>query len=75
MQELSAEQLAELRQTFEQVDSDGDGKIGEREFVALLQSVDEELSRDECLLAFQASDTDGDGAIGFEEFLEWWTGE
>jgi Ca2+-binding EF-hand superfamily protein len=75
MKDLSTEQLAELRQNFDLVDRNGDGWIIGGEFIALLQSLDEELSRDECLLAFEATDADGDGSISFEEFIEWWTGE
>lgn len=74
MTTVSTEQLAELRQNFDQVDRDGDGWIREGEFVALLQSLDRDLSRDECLLAFEATDADGDGSISFEEFMGWWTG-
>jgi Ca2+-binding EF-hand superfamily protein len=75
MQDLSPEQLAELRQNFDLVDRDGDGWIIGEEFIALLQALDEDLSRDECLLAFEATDADGDGSISFEEFIEWWTGD
>jgi Ca2+-binding EF-hand superfamily protein len=75
MNTLDATQLAELRQSFEDVDLNGDGRIGDGEFVKLLQRPDEDLSRDECLLAFEATDADGDGSISFEEFLGWWTGD
>jgi Ca2+-binding EF-hand superfamily protein len=73
MQDLNAAQLKELRQTFDAVDSNGDGWIIDKEFVGLLQQLDSELSRDECLLAFEATDADGDGSISFEEFIGWWT--
>jgi calmodulin len=75
MVDLSTDQLADLRQNFDVVDRNGDGWIVESEFIALLQSLDGDLSRDECLLAFEATDDDGDGKISFEEFMEWWTGE
>jgi calmodulin len=75
MVDLSTDQLADLRQNFDVVDRNGDGWIVESEFIALLQSLDRDLSRDECLLAFEATDDDGDGKISFEEFMEWWTGE
>jgi calmodulin len=73
MKDLNAAELKELRQSFDTVDSNGDGWIGDQEFVSLLQRLDSELSRDECLLAFEATDADGDGSISFEEFMEWWT--
>jgi len=73
MQDLTANQLSELRQAFDTVDSNGDGWIGETEFITLLQRLDEDLSRDEGLLAFEATDADGDGSISFEEFIGWWS--
>jgi len=73
MQDVStADQLAQLRQSFDQCDSNGDGWIVAREFSELLKALDHDLSEDECLLAFEATDTDGDGAISFEEFMGWW---
>ncbi|MGH8236376.1 MAG: EF-hand domain-containing protein [Steroidobacteraceae bacterium] len=45
------------------------------EFAALLSSLDQDLTEDECLLAFEMTDADGDGKISFEEFMGWWTGE
>ena len=37
-------------------------------------ALDQDLSEDECLLAFEMTDGDGDGKISFEEFMGWWTG-
>jgi calmodulin len=65
--------LTELRQSFDACDSNGDGWITSQEFSSLLQSLDQELSEDECLLAFELTDADGDGSISFEEFMGWWT--
>ena len=72
MQPLSTRQLAELRQSFDASDADGDGWIVPAEFAVLLHSLDHDLSRAECTLAFSATDEDGDGAISFEEFIRWW---
>lgn len=73
MQDVStAGQLALLRQSFDQCDSNGDGWIIAGEFSELLKTLDHGLSQHECLLAFEATDTDGDGAISFEEFMGWW---
>ena len=73
MKDLDPTDLRELRQTFDAVDSNGDGWVTDKEFVSLLQKLDSELSADEGLLAFEATDADGDGTISFEEFMGWWT--
>jgi Ca2+-binding EF-hand superfamily protein len=67
------DELAELRQSFDECDSNGDGWIVSSEFSKLLKALDADLSEDECLLAFEATDDDGDGSISFEEFMGWWT--
>ena len=75
MKDLNTVELAELRQTFDKIDNNGDGWIVDSEFASLLHALDQDMSDDECLLAFEATDSDGDGSISFEEFIEWWTGE
>jgi len=74
MQDVTPDELTELRQSFEGCDNDADGWITTKEFAALLQSLDQDLSEDECLLAFEMTDGDGDGLISFEEFMGWWSG-
>ncbi len=75
MQDVKPDELTHLRQSFERFDSDADGWIDTKEFATLLQSLDQDLSEDECLLAFEMTDGDGDGQISFEEFMGWWAGE
>jgi len=75
MRDLSTGELAELRQSFDTCDANGDGWIIVNEFSALLHALDQDLTEDECLLAFEMTDADGDGSISFEEFIGWWTGE
>ncbi|MET0533116.1 MAG: EF-hand domain-containing protein [Steroidobacter sp.] len=71
--DVDASELPELKQNFDLCDSNGDGWINNAEFASLLRSLDQELSPDECLLAFELTDADGDGLISFEEFMGWWT--
>ena len=75
MTDLTATELAELRQSFDSADGNGDGRIVSDEFRKLLQALDDDLSEDECLLAFELTDSDGDGSVSFEEFMDWWTGD
>lgn len=75
MQDLDTDPLAELRRAFDSIDANGDGWIVSAEFGALLHALDQELSDDECLLAFELADADGDGSISFEEFMVWWSGD
>jgi len=73
MKDMTTNELAEVRESYDKVDSDGDGWIVQKEFTRLLQELDTDLSEDECALAFESTDEDGDGSISFEEFMKWWT--
>jgi Ca2+-binding EF-hand superfamily protein len=73
MATLNETQIAESRRVFEACDVNGDGFIDADEFHALLQVLDGDVSRAECLLDFQIADTEEDGYIGFKEFAVWWT--
>ena len=73
MRTLTNTDLAETRIVFEWCDINGDGVIDQDEFHALLERLDGDVSRAECLLDFEVVDTEGDGYIGFNEFVAWWT--
>jgi Ca2+-binding EF-hand superfamily protein len=73
MATLTEAVIAESRRVFESCDLNGDGLIDPDEFHALLEKLDGDVSRAECLLDFEVADTEGDGYIGFKEFVVWWT--
>ena len=73
MAEPTDKEMEELRRQFERCDLNGDGFIDREEFYSLLQELDGDVSREECLLDFEVADTEGDGYIGFKEFIVWWT--
>ena len=73
MQLLKQAEISESREIFDLCDLNGDGLIDQDEFHVLLEALDGDVSRAECLLDFEVADTEGDGYIGFNEFLAWWT--
>lgn len=73
MPTLTDAQLADLRKAFDSFDTNHDGFIDRKEFHALLQKLERDVSKEECLLDLEIADTEGDGYIGFKEFIVWWT--
>jgi calmodulin len=73
MATLNDNVIAESRKVFELCDLNGDGLIDQDEFQLLLEALDGDVSRAECLLDFEVADTAGDGYIEFREFVAWWT--
>ena len=73
MNELDREELAELRETFDLNDRNGDGVLDFDEFAALMLELDPAMVRHEARIGFDEVDADRDGAIGFDEFVGWWT--
>jgi calmodulin len=70
---LNDNDIAESRRVFELCDRNGDGLIDQDEFHILLEVLDGDVTRAECLLDFEVADTAGDGYIEFREFVAWWT--
>jgi Ca2+-binding EF-hand superfamily protein len=62
-----------LRDRFERVDSDTNGKIDQAELGALLDALGVGYSDAQVRAAFEAIDHDGTGLIDLEEFRAWWT--
>jgi calmodulin len=73
MATLNENVIAESREIFDLCDLNGDGFIDQDEFHVLLEALDGDVSRAECLLDFEVADTAGDGYIEFREFVAWWT--
>lgn len=64
---------AELRETFDHFDSDGDGAIDAGEFGRILTALGAGAdSEEEARIGFESIDTDGSGTIQFNEFRTWW---
>ena len=62
-----------LRDRFERVDSDGNGKIDQAELGTLLDALGVGFSDAQIRAAFDAIDHDRSGVIELEEFRAWWT--
>lgn len=67
------EEIAELEESFNFNDPNGDGKIDFGEFRRMLRDLDAGVSVEEARIGFDEIDTDDDGAIGFDEFVSWWS--
>jgi len=72
MTDLDDEYISELREDFEYVDANADGRIDIKEFTDLLDGLEAFVSNEEAKLGFEEIDTDKDGAVTFAEFVAWW---
>lgn len=70
---MNPEDQAELREGFEQFDTDHDGLMQFEEFLAFISELDADMSVEEGRIGFETIDTDRNGVINFDEFVEWWT--
>ncbi len=69
----TAEQLEELRETFDYNDRDDDGRIELDEFIDMLDELEAGMAEKEAKIGFNDIDTNDDGLIDFDEFVAWWT--
>ncbi|GJN07044.1 hypothetical protein PR202_ga24833 [Eleusine coracana subsp. coracana] len=69
LQEITAADEGELKETFAVFDADGDGRISAEELREVLASLgDDRCSVDDCRRMIRGVDTDGDGFVCFKEF-------
>ena len=67
------EERGQLRESFDFNDVNRDGRLTLGEFIRFMETVDENLTAEECSIGFDEIDANRDGAIDFEEFYRWWT--
>mmetsp|Transcript_24667 Transcript_24667/g.38757 ORF Transcript_24667/g.38757 Transcript_24667/m.38757 type:complete len:178 (+) Transcript_24667:208-741(+) len=69
-QGLTEEQLQEIREVFDQFDSDGGGSIDVNELRAAMKALGQPLSAPEAEQLMLELDSGGDGSIEFAEFVD-----
>jgi len=68
--QLSEEQIADLKHAFDSLDKDRKGHISTGDLGSIMKSLGQELPEDELQEMIRSIDTDGNGEIDFDEFLE-----
>jgi Ca2+-binding EF-hand superfamily protein len=66
-------QRGRLREGFDFNDLNRDGRLTLGEFLRFMGQVDEDMTTEECQIAFDKIDLNRDGSIDFDEFVAWWT--
>ena len=70
--QLSEQQLNDIKKDFSFFDRDGNGQIDLPEFIELLTVIAPKTKANRVEEGFGLIDKNGDGFIDFEEFLAWW---
>jgi calmodulin len=66
-------QRGRLREGFDFNDLNRVGRLTLGEFLRFMGQVDEDMTTEECQIAFDEIDLNRDGSIDFDEFVAWWT--
>ena len=69
VEDLTPDQIAQFRETFNGFDQDGDGKITQDEFIHIMRSWGQNPTEEEGQQMFDAVDKDRNGYIEFDEYL------
>eukprot|EP00966_Prymnesium_polylepis_P217386 5031343-Prymnesium_polylepis.1 len=67
--ELSPEQVEEIKEAFNLFDADGSGSIDYRELKAAMKALGIQVKKEELKKMITDVDTDGSGSVEFPEFL------
>ena len=70
MTKLSEEQVAELKQAFAAMDTNGDGQVTKEELKALLSQLGEAVDDAVIDEMIKIADVNGDGKVDFNEFVK-----
>ena len=70
MAKLSEEQVAELKQAFAAMDTNGDGQVTNEELKALLSQLGESVDDAVIDEMIKIADVNGDGKVDFNEFVK-----
>ena len=70
MAKLSEEQVAELKQAFAAMDTNGDGQVTKEELKALLSQLGEAVDDAVIDEMIKIADVNGDGKVDFNEFVK-----
>ena len=70
MAKLSEAQVAELKQAFAAMDSNGDGQVTKDELKALLAALGEAVDESVINEMIAIADSNGDGKVNFDEFVK-----
>lgn len=62
----------EIRELFDEVDTDGSGEVDATEVAQLVQNLGIKMNSSELQDAMAKMDSDGSGEVEFEEFYHWW---
>ena len=70
MAKLSEEQVAELKQAFAAMDTNGDGQVTKEELKSLLSQLGEAVDDSVIDEMIKIADVNGDGKVDFNEFVK-----
>ena len=70
MSKLSEEQVAELKQAFAAMDTNGDGQVTKEELKSLLSQLGESIDDAVIDEMIKIADVNGDGKVDFNEFVK-----
>ncbi len=70
MAKLSEEQVAELKQAFAAMDTNGDGQVTKEELKSLLSQLGEAVDDAVIDEMIKIADVNGDGKVDFNEFVK-----